>query len=83
MNKQVAESWEINNPGWKVHYIDFDNLKNYVSDIDYIYDTTKNITHQAKSDIIRLSLLHLLNIYPIHIYPYKTRVSSPYPSASL
>jgi hypothetical protein len=57
LNKQVAESWEINNPGWKVHYIDFDNLKNYVSDIDYIYDTTKNITHQAKSDIIRLSLL--------------------------
>ena len=33
------------------------NLKNYVNDIDYIYDEKKNITPQAKSDIIRLSLL--------------------------
>ena len=57
LNKQVAESWELHNPGWNVHYIDFENLKAYVNDIDYIYDTTKNITSQAKSDIIRLSLL--------------------------
>lgn len=57
INKQVAESWETNNPEWKIHYIDLNNLKNYVTDIDYIYDTTKNITPQAKSDIIRLSLL--------------------------
>jgi hypothetical protein len=57
INKQVAESWEINNPGWNIHYIDFNNLKTYVNDIDYIYDITKNITPQAKSDIIRLSLL--------------------------
>lgn len=57
LNKQVAESWKINNPGWQVHLIDFDNLKNYVNDIDYIYDNYKNISLQAKSDIIRLSLL--------------------------
>jgi len=57
LQKQVAESWEINNPGWNIIYIDFNNLKNYVSDIDYIYDETKDITPQAKSDIIRLSLL--------------------------
>lgn len=57
LNKQVAESWEINNPEWKVHYIDFNNLKDYVNDIDYIYDINKNISPQAKSDIIRLSLL--------------------------
>jgi len=57
LNKQVAESWEINNPDWKVHYIDFVNLKDYVNDIDYIYDETKNISPQSKSDIIRLSLL--------------------------
>lgn len=57
LNKQVAESWEINNPEWTIHYIDLDNLKNYVQDIDYIYDKTKRITPQAKSDIIRLSLL--------------------------
>jgi hypothetical protein len=57
LNKQVAESWELNNPGWTIHYIDFENLKHYVNDIDYIYDDTKNISPQAKSDIIRLSLL--------------------------
>ena len=57
LNKQVVESWQINNPDWKIHYIDLNNLKDYVSDIDYIYDTKKNITPQAKSDIIRLSLL--------------------------
>ena len=55
--KQVAESWEINNPDWKVNYVDFKNLKNYVNDIDYIYDRNKRITLQAKSDIVRLSLL--------------------------
>lgn len=55
--KQVSESWQINNPDWKIHHIDFDNLKNYVTDIDYIYDESKHITPQAKSDIIRLSLL--------------------------
>jgi hypothetical protein len=57
LNLQVAESWKINNPEWNVHLIDICNLKDYVSDIDYIYDTNKNISPQAKSDIIRLSLL--------------------------
>ena len=57
LNKQVAISWETNNPEWRVHYIDLENLKNYVTDIDYIYDTNKFISPQAKSDIIRLSLL--------------------------
>jgi len=55
--KQVAESWEINNPGWKVEYLTLDNLCEYIHDIDYIYDESKGITSQAKSDIIRLSLL--------------------------
>ena len=57
LNKQVAESWKINNPEWKVHLIDLVNLKDYVTDIDYIYDQNKHISPQAKSDIIRLSLL--------------------------
>jgi hypothetical protein len=57
LNKKVAESWEINNPEWKINLIDLVNLKDYVTDIDYIYDTNKNISPQAKSDIIRLSLL--------------------------
>jgi len=57
LNRQIIESWKINNPDWKIHYIDLNNLKDYVNDIDYIYDETKNISPQAKSDIIRLSLL--------------------------
>lgn len=57
LNKQVVESWEINNPTWKVHYIDISNLKDYIDDIEYIYDVNKDISPQAKSDIIRLSLL--------------------------
>jgi hypothetical protein len=57
LNKQVAESWKINNPEWKVHLIDLVNLKDYVNDIDYIYDEQKNIIPSHKSDIIRLSLL--------------------------
>jgi hypothetical protein len=57
LNKKVAESWEINNPEWKVHYIDLVNLKDYVKDIDYVYDNKKTISPQAKSDIIRISLL--------------------------
>lgn len=55
--RQVAESWEINNPSWNIEYVTIDSLPNYVCDIDYIYDETKKIEPQAKSDIIRLSLL--------------------------
>lgn len=57
LNKQVAESWQIQNPDWKIEYVTLSNLSNFVKDIDYIYDPRKNISHQAKSDIIRLSLL--------------------------
>ena len=57
LNQQVAESWRINNPDWNIHLIDLNNLKDYVTDIDYLYDPRKQITPQAKSDIIRLSLL--------------------------
>jgi hypothetical protein len=58
LQKQVAESWEINNPEWEIHYIDMNNIKNYVDDIDYLFDKNKQITFQAASDIIRLSLLN-------------------------
>jgi hypothetical protein len=57
LQKQVATSWIINNPSWKVELVDLDNLKTYVNDIDYIYDKNKSISHQHKADIIRLSLL--------------------------
>ena len=55
--KQVAESWEINNPDWNIEYVTSDNIHKYVDDIDYINDKNKEIEPQAKSDIIRLSLL--------------------------
>ncbi|BCL33556.1 capsular polysaccharide synthesis protein [Nostoc sp. MS1] len=55
--KQVAESWEINNPDWKIEYVTLDNVHKYVNDIDYLFDETKKIEPQHKSDIIRLSLL--------------------------
>ncbi|QLE58181.1 capsular polysaccharide synthesis protein [Nostoc sp. TCL26-01] len=55
--KQIAESWEINNPDWKVEYLTLNNVHQYVDDIDYLYDQTKDIEPQHKADIIRLSLL--------------------------
>lgn len=55
--KQIAESWEINNPDWNIEYVTSDNFHKYVRDIDYIYDKTKEIKPQHQADIIRLSLL--------------------------
>ena len=57
IQKKVAESWELNNPTWKVQYLDKDNLKDFINDTEYMYDESKEISLQAKSDIIRLSLL--------------------------
>ena len=57
LQKVVANSWEINNPTWTIRYLDMENLKDYITDIEYIYDDKKDISYQAKSDIIRLSLL--------------------------
>jgi hypothetical protein len=56
--KQVAESWKINNPDWVIVYLTDTNIRNYLDDIDYMYDEKKTISMQAKSDIIRLSLLN-------------------------
>jgi hypothetical protein len=58
LQKDVANSWIIQNPTWKVEFVTLANLKQYVTDIDYIYDRTKQITPQAMSDIIRVSLLY-------------------------
>ena len=57
LQKKVLNSWIINNPDWNIELVDQNNLINYLSDIDYIYDTSKNIKPQAKSDIVRLGLL--------------------------
>ena len=56
--KQVAESWRHNNPDWVIIYITDANLRDYLQDIDYIYDESKTISMQSKSDIIRLALLN-------------------------
>lgn len=55
LQRQVAESWEVNNPGWTVVYLSLANLKEYANDIDYMFN--KTISYQAMSDIIRLSIL--------------------------
>jgi hypothetical protein len=57
LQRVVAESWKTNNPTWTIRYLDMENLKDYITDIEYIYDNKKDISYQAKSDIIRLSLL--------------------------
>ena len=57
LQQQVLKSWKENNPNWNLELLDSKNLSKYVDDIDYIYDESKQISYQAKSDIIRLSLL--------------------------
>jgi len=57
LNKEVLNSWKINNLDFEIHLISLDNIKDYVNDIDYIFDPSKKISNPAKSDIIRLSLL--------------------------
>ena len=40
--RQVARSWEVNNPGWKIEHVDLDNLRSHVGDVDYLYDDRKD-----------------------------------------
>ena len=58
LQKKMANSWEKHNPGWNIIYLDETNLKDYLPDVGFIYDTNKDISYQAKSDIIRLELLN-------------------------
>jgi hypothetical protein len=55
LSKQVIESWKINNKNWKVELLTLDNLNTFLPDLTYIHKD--GITPQAKSDIIRLSIL--------------------------
>jgi hypothetical protein len=50
----VQESWKFYNPDWRVILLDRENLSDFV-DIPYLW--RKDIQVQAKSDIVRLSLL--------------------------
>ena len=45
--KQVAESWEINNPDWKIEYVTLGNLHKYVQDVDYLYDEFKKLQDES------------------------------------
>jgi hypothetical protein len=54
---RAAESWEINNPTWNVERLSLDNLGDYVSDVEYIYDQSKTMSPQWIADIVRVSLL--------------------------
>jgi hypothetical protein len=59
LQKYVASSWKINNKNWKVRLLHDDNVKNFIKeDVPYLFDKNKNITYQAKSDIIRLAILN-------------------------
>ena len=53
----VLQSWIKYNPTWKIEKIDYAMLPKLLDDIDYVYDKNKNISIQALSDIVRLSLL--------------------------
>lgn len=57
LQQHVLKSWIYHNPDWKIELICFENLSEFLDNIPYIYNSNKQITLQALSDIIRLSLL--------------------------
>ena len=57
LQKKVLNSWIKHNSDWNIIKLDYNNLKEYDLNIDYIYDKNKRISPQALSDIIRVSLL--------------------------
>lgn len=57
LQQKVLSSWIKHNSDWNIVKLDYNNLKEYDLNIDYIYNTNKKISPQALSDIIRVSLL--------------------------
>ena len=55
--REIAKTWETNNPSWTVVRIDEKSVHDHIDDVPYLLDPSKNISKQAISDIIRLSLL--------------------------
>ena len=55
--KKVLSSWIKHNSDWNIIKLDYNNLKDYDLNINYIYNNNKQITAQALSDIIRVSIL--------------------------
>jgi len=59
LQKYVASSWYLNNPNWKLNLLDDEKIYDLLRDeVPYLFDKNKNITYQAKSDIIRLAILN-------------------------
>jgi len=59
LQRWVARSWEVQNPGWTVERLDGPALRELVGDaVPYIWDTRKTISMPARSDIARLALLN-------------------------
>ena len=56
LSQQVAESWRVKNPGWKVVLLNENNLKDYLDDVNFL--ARESISPAAKSDIVRLNMLY-------------------------
>ncbi len=55
--KQCYASWKALNPDWKIVFLDETNFREYVDDLEIILGDNKGAQIQARSDIIRISLL--------------------------
>jgi hypothetical protein len=59
LQKIVAGSWMLNNPKWKIELLNDQTLRDHLlEETPYLFDSNKNISYQARSDIIRLALLN-------------------------
>ena len=57
LQKKVLSSWIKHNSDWNIIKLDYNNLKEYDLNIDYIYNNNKQIKAQHISDIVRISIL--------------------------
>jgi Capsular polysaccharide synthesis protein len=65
LQQQVAQSWRCYNPGWEIVLVDKPSLRDWMhGDADYLFDPTKDITFQSRSDVIRLTLLNRYTLAP-------------------
>lgn len=58
LQKQVANSWKVNNPTWNIQLLDMNRLKELIPEETVLFDETNDVTMAAKSDIVRLALLY-------------------------
>lgn len=59
LQQRIRESWEINNPSWKINCLDKNSVLPYLSEEvkNILFDSEKRISPAAESDIIRVNLL--------------------------